>query len=56
MGTWERKLLNENGWESGITGERIKNASAAYQADALPGGYYRLTKPNDDIDSGGIRI
>ena len=49
LGHMGKETLNENGWESGITGERIKNALAAYQADALPGGYYRLTKPNDDM-------
>ena len=37
------------GWESGITAERIQKALGSYQADALPGGYYRLTKPNTDM-------
>ena len=41
--------MNEDGWESGITAERIKKALAAFQADLLPGGHYRLTKPSDDL-------
>jgi hypothetical protein len=36
-------------WESGVTAERIQKALNLYQADALPGGYYRLTKPNKDM-------
>lgn len=44
-----KETLNENGWEAGITGETIKKALTSYQADALPGGYYRLTKPTDDM-------
>jgi hypothetical protein len=41
--------LNEDGWESGVTADKIKEALGSYQADALPGGYHRLTKPNDDM-------
>jgi len=41
--------MNEDGWESGITAERIKKALAAFQADILPGGRCRLTKPSDDL-------
>jgi len=44
-----KDLLNEDGWESGLSADRIKNALAAFRADALPGGYYRLTKPNGDM-------
>lgn len=44
-----RDTVGEDGWESGMTAERIKNALASFQADALPGGYYRLTKPNEDM-------
>jgi transposase len=40
---------NENSWESGVTADRIKAALGSFQADALPGGYYRLTMPNDDM-------
>jgi transposase len=50
--------LNEGGWKAGVTAERLKNALGGFMADALPGGYYRLTKPNDDmkliLDSLGI--
>jgi transposase len=44
-----KSTQNEDGWESGITADRIKEALESFQADALPGGYYRLTKPNDDM-------
>jgi transposase len=37
------------GWESGVTAERIQKALYSFQADALPGGYYRLTEPNSDM-------
>jgi transposase len=40
---------NENGWESGLSAGRIQAALASWQADALPGGYYRLTKPDNDL-------
>jgi transposase len=36
-------------WESGVTAERIQKALDSYQVDALPNGYYRLTKPNADM-------
>jgi transposase len=42
-------MLNEDGWESGVTADRIKEALGSFQADALPGGYFRLTQPNDDM-------
>lgn len=40
---------NEDGWESGLSADRIKKALHAFQADLLPGGYYRLTKPSEDM-------
>jgi transposase len=40
---------NAGGWESGLSAERIQKALAAWQADALPGAYYRLTQPDDDL-------
>ena len=53
-----KDTLNEAGWESGLTAERIKKALSGFQADTLPGGYFRLTKPTDDLrlilDSLGI--
>jgi Transposase len=44
-----KSLLDENGWESGLSADRIKKALLSFKADALPGGYYRLTKPNEDL-------
>jgi transposase len=44
-----KSTQNEDGWESGITADRIKEALVSFQADALPGGYHRLTRPNDDM-------
>jgi transposase len=44
-----KDTLNEDGWESGVTAAGIKDALGSFQADALPGGYYRLTKPNADM-------
>jgi transposase len=44
-----KETLNIDGWESGLTAERIQNALDSFNADALPNGYYRLTKPNDDM-------
>ena len=41
--------MNEDGWESGITAERIKKALVAFRADIQPGGRCRLTKPSDDL-------
>ncbi len=44
-----KKAIDEDGWESGLSAVRIKQALLSFQADALPGGYYRLTKPGDDL-------
>jgi len=44
-----KDTLNEDGWESGVTAERIRKALASLQADILPGGHCRLTKPSDDM-------
>lgn len=43
-----KSLLDEDGWESGLA-DRIKKALLSFKADALPGGYYRLTKPGEDL-------
>jgi transposase len=43
-----KDTLNLDGWESGVTAERIQSALAFWQADSLPNGSYRLTKPNED--------
>ena len=44
-----KKAIDEDGWESGLSAVRIQQALLSFQADALPGGYYRLTKPGDDL-------
>jgi transposase len=44
-----KSTRNDDGWESGITAGRIKEALGSFQADALPGGYHRITRPNDDM-------
>jgi hypothetical protein len=44
-----KDTLNEDGWKSSVTAGRIKRALGTFQADALPGGHYRLTMPNADM-------
>lgn len=44
-----KETSNIDGWESGVTAERIQRALGSFMADALPGGYYRLTRPNSDM-------
>jgi transposase len=41
--------MSENGWTSGLSAERIIAALSSFQADPLPKGYYRLTKPSEDM-------
>lgn len=36
-------------WEMGLTAGRIKTALSNFNADAFPGGYYRLTKSDEDL-------
>jgi len=36
-------------WESGLSADRIHTALRNWQADPLPGGYYRMTKPSPDL-------
>ena len=36
-------------WKMGIPADRIKEALAGYMADLQPGGFYKLTKPSDDL-------
>jgi transposase len=40
---------NTDGWESGLSAERIQCALRGWLADPLPGGYYRTTKPSEDL-------
>jgi transposase len=44
-----KDTLNEDGWESGVTADNIKEALSSFRADQLPGGYYRLTEPNENM-------
>jgi transposase len=44
-----KDTLNLDGWESGVTAGRIQKALGSFNADSLPNGYYRLTKPNADL-------
>jgi hypothetical protein len=45
----DKESLNIDGWESGVTAERVQEALGFWNADSLPKGYYRLCKPNDDL-------
>ena len=40
---------NTDGWTSGLSAEKIQSSLYDWQADALPGGYYRTTKPSGDL-------
>jgi transposase len=55
-----KDTLNLDGWGSGISTERIQKALESFNADSLPNGYYRLTKPNTDLqlilDAFGVKI
>ena len=44
-----KDTLNEDGWESGITADKIKEALGSLQAGELPGGYFLATAPNNDM-------
>lgn len=64
----QHKILKHQGkttdstenWESGLTAERIQSALRDFRADILPGDYFRLSKPSDDLnlifDSLGVDI
>jgi transposase len=43
-----KETKNVRNWELGLSADRIKTALGDFNADALPGAYYRLTKPSDD--------
>jgi transposase len=36
-------------WESGLSAQRIQKALNEWCADPLPGGYFRMSKPSDDL-------
>jgi len=44
-----KETKNVRNWELGLSADRIKEALNGFEADALPGGIFRLTKPSDDF-------
>jgi len=40
---------NSDGWESGLSADRIQYALTNWIADPMPGGYFRTSKPSDDL-------
>ena len=44
-----KKTNSTEKWESGLSAERIQAALREWKADPLPGGYFRMTKPSDDL-------
>ena len=44
-----KSTMNEDGWESGLSADRIRQALIDFQADLQPGGYSRLTKLSNDL-------
>ena len=42
-----KNILNVDGWEQGITAEKIKEALDKFQADKLPNDYYKVTEIED---------
>jgi len=36
-------------WESGLSAARIQDALREWNTDSLPGGFYRVTKPSEDL-------
>jgi transposase len=45
-----RKIVGAFDWEAGLSAARIQKALGGFMADALPQGYYRLTKKDDDLE------
>ena len=43
------QLTPINEWESGLSAARIQSALREWKADPLPGGFFRMTKPSDDL-------
>lgn len=44
-----KKSLNVDGWEQGITAEKIKEKLNNFQADKLPNDYFKISKINEEI-------
>jgi hypothetical protein len=55
-----KESLNIDGWESGVTAERIQKALGSRDADGLPNGYHHFTKPDKDLrmilDAFGVEV
>jgi transposase len=47
----QKNTLNQDAWESGITAETIQKSLNSWNADMLPNGYYRLTIPDENLQS-----
>ena len=45
-----KSTLNVDGWEQGITAEKIKEALNNFSADQVYEDYYKITEINDEID------
>jgi len=54
----KKDTLNQDGWECGVTAEKIQKGLNSWNADVFPNGYYRLTIPNANLqlilDSFGV--
>jgi hypothetical protein len=44
-----KDTLNLDGWKSDAAAERMQESLRGWTADALPGGYCRLTQRDDDL-------
>ena len=44
-----KRTLNVDGWEQGITAEKIKEELNKFEADPYDSNSYKLRKPTDDI-------
>jgi transposase len=44
-----KEMLGLEGWESGVTAEKVQKGLANYTTQELPGGYCLLQEPNDDL-------
>lgn len=45
-----KSTLNVDGWEQGITAEKIKEELSKFEADKLPNDYFKITAINNYID------
>ncbi len=45
----KKSTINVDGWEQGITAEKIKEALNNFQADSIYLDYYKITEINEEI-------